>query len=56
MSRYRITYTHELKPEVVLEVVGTKEREEDGRMYIRRIDGIIVDMPTANITEEVEIG
>lgn len=55
MSKYRITYNHEIKDGVVLEVVGTKEREEDGRMYIRRIDGIIVDMPTANITEEVEI-
>jgi hypothetical protein len=54
--KYRITYTHELKPEVTLEVVGTKEREEDGRMYIRRIDGMIIDMPTSNITEEVEIG
>jgi hypothetical protein len=53
--KYRITYTHELKPEVTLEVVGTKEREEDGRMYIRRIDGMIIDMPTSNITEEVEI-
>lgn len=56
MSKYRITYNHEIKDSVVLEVVGTKEREEDGRMYIRRIDGIIVDMPVANITEEVEIG
>jgi hypothetical protein len=55
MSKYRITYNHEIKDGVVLEVVGTKEREEDGRMYIRRIDGIIVDMPTTNITEEVEI-
>lgn len=54
--KYRITYTHELKPEVTLEVVGTKEREEDGRMYIRRIDGMIIDMPTSNIQEEVEIG
>ena len=53
--KYRITYTHELKPEVTLEFVGTKEREEDGRMYIRRIDGMIIDMPTSNITEEVEI-
>jgi len=54
--KYRITYTHELKPEITLEVVGTKEREEDGRIYIRRIDGMIIDMPVANITEEVEIG
>lgn len=54
--KYRITYAHELHEEQVLEVVGTKEREEDGRIYIRRIDGIIVDMPVDNIIEEVEIG
>lgn len=52
----KITYVHELKDEVNLEVVGTVEKVEDGRTYVRRIDGYIIDMPTENIVEEVEIG
>lgn len=55
MSKKKITYVHELKDEVNLEVVGTIEKVEGGRTYVRRIDGYIVDMPTKNIVEEVEI-
>tara|TARA_A100001015_G_C14883885_1_gene669562 strand:+ start:715 stop:882 length:168 start_codon:yes stop_codon:yes gene_type:complete len=52
----KITYTHELYEEQTLEVAGTIEKVEGGRTYVRRIDGYIVDMPTENIIEEVDIG
>jgi hypothetical protein len=44
-----------LHDDQTLEVAGTIDRVEDGRTYVRRIDGYIVDMPTANIIEEVDI-
>lgn len=55
IMKKKITYVHELKDGVNLEVVGTIDRVEDGRTYVRRIDGYIIDMPTDNIIEEVEI-
>lgn len=51
----KITYTHPTKEGVSLEVVGTIERVEGDTTYVRRIDGYIVDFPTANITEEVDL-
>jgi len=52
----KITYAHELHDEQTLEVVGVIEKVEDGRTYVRRIDDYIIDFPTANIIEEVDIG
>ena len=57
----RITYTHETDSERTLEVVGqltameSGEHDED-RTYIVRLDGVIVDFPTANIVTEDNIG
>jgi hypothetical protein len=53
--KVKITYAHELHEEQTLEVVGTIEKVEDDRTYVRRIDGYIIDMPTVNIIETVEI-
>jgi hypothetical protein len=56
IMKKKITYAHELHEEQTLEVAGTIEKVEGGRTYVRRLDGYIVDMPTENIIEEVEIG
>jgi len=52
----KIKYTHPMKPDVTLEVVGIVERVEGDTTYVRRIDNCLVDFPTANITEETNIG
>tara|TARA_X000000950_G_C13664676_1_gene557400 strand:- start:28 stop:207 length:180 start_codon:yes stop_codon:yes gene_type:complete len=49
-GRVRYTYNHPVKEGVVLEVVGVEERVEGEYTLVRRLDGIIVDIPTANIT------
>jgi hypothetical protein len=55
IMKKKITYRHELKEGVNLEVVGEVEKVEDGRTHVRRIDDYIIDFPTANIVEEVEL-
>jgi len=62
--KLRIRYTHETDSARELEVVGwqyarpsgelSEEHAED-RTYIRRIDDYVIDFPTANIIETVEI-
>tara|TARA_B110000285_G_C14904813_1_gene505033 strand:- start:30 stop:209 length:180 start_codon:yes stop_codon:yes gene_type:complete len=51
-GRKKYTYNHPVKEGVELEVIGTEERVEGEYTYVRRLDGIIVDMPTANITNK----
>ena len=56
----RIRYTHETDSSRTLEVVGWEHampsgEHESDRTYIRRIDDYIIDFPTANIVEEVEL-
>ena len=63
--KLRIRYRHETDADRELEVVGwqyaqpsgelSEEHAED-RTYIRRIDEYIIDFPTANIIETIEIG
>ncbi len=48
-NRIKYTYSHPNKEGVTLEVVGKEEKVEGDTTYIRRIDGYIVDVPTANI-------
>lgn len=49
-GRKKITYNHPIKDGVVLEVIGTINEVNDTTTFVRRLDGIIVDIPTANIT------
>ena len=49
-GRKKITYNHQIKEGVVLEVIGTINEVNDTTTFVRRLDGIIVDIPTANIT------
>lgn len=49
MNRVRYTYNHPVKEGVTLEVVGKEEKIEGDTTYVRRIDGYIIDIPTANI-------
>jgi hypothetical protein len=52
-GRIKYTYNHPVKEGVTLEVVGTGEEKVEGdTTYIRRIDGYILDVPTANITNK----
>ena len=48
-GRKKITYNHQIKEGVVLEVIGTINEVNDTTTFVRRLDGIIVDIPTANI-------
>lgn len=48
-NRIKYTYSHPNKEGVTLEVVGKEVKVEGDTTYIRRIDGYIVDVPTANI-------
>ena len=48
-GRNKYTYTHPVKEGVELEVIATEERVQGEYTYFRRLDGIIVDIPTANI-------
>lgn len=52
MNRVRYTYNHPVKEGVTLEVVGKEEKIEGDTTYVRRIDGYIIDIPTANITNK----
>lgn len=54
-GRKKYTYNHPVKEGEVLEVVGTDERTEGAYTMVRRLDGIIVDIPTANITNTEEL-
>ena len=49
-NRYRVTYTHPVKENVVLEVVGTLESELTAEtVLVRRIDGVLIDIPNNNV-------
>ena len=50
-GRKKYTYNHPVKEGVELEVIATEERVEGEYTYVRRLDGIIVDMPTATLAE-----
>jgi hypothetical protein len=54
-NRIKYTYNHPVKEGVQLEVVGKEEKIEGDTTYVRRIDGYIVDIPTANITNKETI-
>jgi hypothetical protein len=63
--KLRIRYRHETNADTELEVVGWQyarpsgelsEEHDESRTYIRRIDDYIIDFPTANIIETIEIG
>lgn len=54
-GRIRYTYNHPVKEGVVLEVVGTEERVEGDTTLVRRVDGYIIDIPTANITNKEQL-
>jgi hypothetical protein len=51
-GRIKYTYNHPVKEGVTLEVVGIEEKVEGDTTYVRRIDGYIVDILTANITNK----
>jgi hypothetical protein len=56
MAKIKYTYLHPLsgvegsgKDGVTLEVAGTFIGTEGDNTFIRRIDGLVIDIPTANI-------
>lgn len=50
MNRVRVTYQHPIKENVVLEVVGTLESELTADVVlVRRLDGVLVDIPRLNV-------
>lgn len=56
MSKIKYTYLHPLagvegsgKEGVQLEVAGTFEGIEGDNTLVRRLDGLLIDIPTANI-------
>lgn len=49
-GRKKITYNHPVKEGVVLEVIGTVDAVTDTTTFVQRLDGIVVDIPTTNIT------
>lgn len=51
-GRIKYTYNHPVKEGVVLEVIAVEEKVEGDYTFVRRLDGIIVDIPTANITNK----
>jgi hypothetical protein len=51
-QKVRITYTHPVKPDVQLEVVGWVNDVTDDTTFITRIDGYPIDIPTANIISQ----
>lgn len=56
MAKFKYTYLHPLagvegsgKEGVQLEVAGTFERIEGDNTIVRRLDGLLIDIPTVNI-------
>ena len=48
-NRTKYTDSHPTKEGVTLEVIGKEAKVEGDTTFIRRIDGYIIDVPTANI-------
>lgn len=52
MQKVKIKYTHPIKEGVQLEVVGWIVRVDGDVSWVKRIDGYMIDVPTANIIEQ----
>lgn len=49
-NRVRVTYQHPVKENVILEVVGTMETDMNAdTVLVRRIDGVLIDIPRINV-------
>ena len=50
MNKVRVTYQHPVKENVILEVVGILESELTADVVlVRRLDGVLVDIPRLNV-------
>jgi len=52
MNKVRVTYNHPNKEGVQLEVVGWIDRVEGDITWVKRIDGYMIDIPSANIISQ----
>lgn len=56
MNKVKITYRHPLKESVMLQVVGNLESELTAEtVLVRRLDGILIDIPVGNIIQVDEL-
>ena len=52
MNKVKVTYNHPIKEDVQLEVVGWIDRVEGDTTWVKRIDGYMIDIPSANIISQ----
>lgn len=56
MNKVKITYRHQVKEGVMLQVVGNLESELTAEtVLVRRLDGVLVDIPVGNIIQVDEL-
>ena len=51
-EKVRIKYKHPVKADVELEIVGSISEVTENSTFVTRIDGYVVDIPTANIIKQ----
>jgi len=56
MNKVKITYRHQIKENVMLQVVGNLESELTAEtVLVRRLDGVLIDIPVGNIIQVDEL-